>query len=126
MPGLVRGDVERPVLALPGAGGRIADRRGAIERHARHLVAVEHEVVRRGHFVRRDVDRLAADRGEVLQRGEDAHGRVGTRFVEVLLSRIVSGWTFGRTDAVHRRTRRVPRRSAWRADAGTARSGRTE
>ena len=121
VPGLVRGDVERPVAALPGAGGRISDRRAAIERHAHHLVAVEHEVLGRGDFVRRDVDRLAADRGAVLERGEDAHRRVRAGFVEVLLARDRERWTFGRADPVHRRTGRVRDEVRARADVGTDR-----
>ena len=87
MPGLVRGDVERPVAALPRAGGRVADRRAAIQRHTHHLVAVEHEVFGGGDFVRRDVDRLTADGGAVLEGGEDAHRRVRAGFVPVLLTR---------------------------------------
>ena len=116
---LVRGDVERPVLALPGTRRRVADHQYAILRHAHDVVAVEREVAGDGHFVRRDVDGLAADRGAVLQRGEDAHRGVRARFVPMLLCGNGERWAFRRSDLVHRTARRVAPRSAWLADAGT-------
>jgi hypothetical protein len=107
VPSLVRGDVERPVLALPRAGRREADRHGPRQRHAFDVVTVEREVARRGNFVCRQIDRLPADLVAVAQRGEDRNGGVRARLVPVLLSRDRHRRTFGPPHAVHAPARGV-------------------
>ena len=106
---LVRGNVERPVLALPGTRWGITDRRGAILRHARHVVAIERRS-RASRPLRAPRCRWSDHRP---RRGSAARPRRKRPRARLASSQCccpgtVDWWTLRRPDPVHRPARRVP------------------